>query len=114
MGSDDIAGDLVNLPSFGVMEGAGADRFVDRFRAQLAHCHGGVAVCEQPARADQRGFVARADGDDTADEHLEWGVKTLLRELEQRRLREWGDRLADTGHRDIDIERAFHRNSRSM
>src|SRR5918996_3223923 len=97
--------DGVDLPSFNIMERAGADRCVDRFWAELAHRGRSAGKRKQPARAQQRGLVAGANGDDTGEKQFEWGVKALLSEFEERRLRVCQHCVADAIDRHIDIER---------
>src|SRR5262249_35926276 len=59
---------------------------------------------EEAARHGQRHLVARADRDDTGDELLEERAIALLAQLEERRLRERLDRLADPLDGAIDVE----------
>src|SRR5919106_1406251 len=104
----DMTSDVVDLPGFDIMERAGADRCVDRFWAEPAHGGRAARQRKQPARAQQRGLVAGADGDNTGEKQFEWGVKALPSEFEERRLRVWNHCVVDTIDRHIDIERALY------
>ena len=80
---DDTAGDAMDLPGFGRMEGGVVDQGVDGGRQQVRGFSGRASFREELAGGGDGDFVTRANRDDASDDEFEHRIEAVGGQLEQ-------------------------------